>query len=404
MLFQQNYCDDSYQVYICEKCIQKVETFLEFKENCSKNFMKLKGYVNQMKLNSNFAFHANLKVLLTDPKHGDSSTEAIEFMDMSQFLEAQIQTDEMEQEPPKECDKPPEIYDTPIPTPEMNTPNIMIMESKPLNNEQLFEISKFIYDNHFLNVPPADYNEVIEIASSPESFNDIPQNSVGSFYDEKSDEAPENQCCVCSKSFANPIQLSVHTFLHTLVTYPDNDASKSMKYYCALCTLDLSGLALIKKHLTLHTLDRISTCECCKQDFINTSDYNRHLALYPSHKQFVCEICECRFTSERKLKTHTKKKHLSSCMFCKSCFKTKPELEAHMKIKHNSKFCYICSTSFNSNDSLKIHLFDNHFELQTIGVRGNTQYNCKKCNAEFYTKYSLNEHLGGCVGTGIVIL
>uniref|UniRef100_A0A1A9X5Q1 C2H2-type domain-containing protein n=1 Tax=Glossina brevipalpis TaxID=37001 RepID=A0A1A9X5Q1_9MUSC len=200
---------------------------------------------------------------------------------------------------------------------------------------------------------------------------------------------------------------------------------------------------------TLQESDQAAECATTDIKYSDNEDDEdekprRIIETNPNPKEYKCELCDKSFSSENRLKVHTKLKHLRDrpykCTLCLKAFAEERYLKAH-SYTHTGYTCAKCSKVFTTAKGLKRHMplhsdvknflctYENcgkafaselklkqHFRYHTTkpfvceecgyscykeeslivhirGHRGEKPFACNQCDRRFGSKSLLNEHM-----------
>ncbi len=137
---------------------------------------------------------------------------------------------------------------------------------------------------------------------------------------------------------------------------------------CPICSQEIfSGLALIEHMKTLHKGIKLYKCEQCTSVFNNLHALSSH-ALLHGKRWVQCKQCPYRASTRAKMRQHVRKYSKDfRCSMYQYSFLTKSQYIAHQKLHQ------VC-----------------------------TQYNCKECDAFYYSLKLYNLHVKGNHGVGYV--
>lgn len=163
----------------------------------------------------------------------------------------------------------------------------------------------------------------------------------------------------------------------------------------------------MKDQRVIHFFLKILVCPICKSRFTKKSHLRKHISSVHAKNEeeqdlteeareaisnstpYSCEKCLKTFTTEGKLKTHTKKHetktHFCGIEGCGKSFSFRKELLKHMKEDHIPT-CEICHKTFKSTETLRKH-YTIHKQQES--------FNCPYdgCYKSYTRKSNLNTHI-----------
>lgn len=189
-------------------------------------------------------------------------------------------------------------------------------------------------------------------------------------------------CDVCNKGFYESALLKIHMTIH----------SESRPYNCDICAKTFKT----QKHLDLHKKTHLDgehkpkniPCQYCEKLFCSMKEYDIHLQEHPEHTDsFQCNVCNRKFALEARLKLHAKI-HIRPFKICQICGKSLASLASfntHMRIHTNEKpfKCSMCPKQYKQGNQLAIHKRCHS---------GERPYKCKLCNLAFRQRNHLDTH------------
>ncbi|KAI0232306.1 hypothetical protein LSAT2_017375 [Lamellibrachia satsuma] len=118
---------------------------------------------------------------------------------------------------------------------------------------------------------------------------------------------------------------------------------------------DLSGKST-NKDVAADTLSsepqKIYRCEFCTKTFLFKSKYHEHLPVHTNARPFQCHLCSRTYKYKYDLRVH---------------------LRTHMGIPTKSTVCPFCTSKFDTNKLLRLHIRDDHNEHQRVSEDECTQ-------------------------------
>ncbi|XP_028133176.1 zinc finger protein 239 isoform X1 [Diabrotica virgifera virgifera] len=148
-----------------------------------------------------------------------------------------------------------------------------------------------------------------------------------------------------------------------IVDTPREEFNQEISLPCGICTKIFSSQRALKHHI--------------KRSHISAYDH-----------AFTCEICGHVSGTKSKFITH-KLRHMEKqfkCKLCNKAYATKAHLKVHMSIHENNRpfLCNVCGKDFNYANALTYHM-----RLHT----GEKNYHCEYCPKRFRMINSLNRHV-----------
>uniref|UniRef100_A0A1B0A167 C2H2-type domain-containing protein n=1 Tax=Glossina pallidipes TaxID=7398 RepID=A0A1B0A167_GLOPL len=163
---------------------------------------------------------------------------------------------------------------------------------------------------------------------------------------------------------------------------------KPKEYKCELCDKSFSSENRLKVHTKLkHLRDRPYKCTLCLKAFAEERYLKAH---NNSHTGYTCAKCSKVFTTAKGLKRHMPlhsdvKNFLCTYENCGKAFASELKLKHHFKYHTTKPFvCEECGYSCYKEGSLVVHI---------RGHRGEKPFACNQCDRRFGSKSLLNEHM-----------
>ena len=160
------------------------------------------------------------------------------------------------------------------------------------------------------------------------------------------------------------MQESVST---TKVQFPQNNSLKTTKaHQCPLCKKEFRYSHILKKHMFVHTRQRLHQCKVCLKRFTLPGHLRQHQKVHTQCRKFACSICNKTFTTPACLKRHTRThtdQRIYKCSFCSAKFTRKYTLRYHTTSFHTKAFpyeCNVCGKGFVALNRLKKHILKIH--------------------------------------------
>ncbi|XP_035233545.1 uncharacterized protein LOC118205366 [Stegodyphus dumicola] len=160
---------------------------------------------------------------------------------------------------------------------------------------------------------------------------------IGKFFDLESElklhlsSHPDAQrkkfsCDKCSAVFLKKQVLSRHLASHL---------GKNSENVCKKCGLTFLTKAEYSKHTVMHSTGK--KCKYCLKVFSTCANRRRHERIHEGLKSHSCIHCDMRFSQNKDLDRHLRKKHFDLCSVCNLCpkaFLTKSDLKMHVAERH----------------------------------------------------------------------
>ncbi|CAL6348557.1 unnamed protein product [Bathycoccus prasinos] len=79
---------------------------------------------------------------------------------------------------------------------------------------------------------------------------------------------------------------------------------KRTQHECDVCEKSFSRSGSLKRHMLIHTNERLYECDVCEKAFRESGHLKRHMRTYTNERPYECDVCEKRFTQSDSLKIH----------------------------------------------------------------------------------------------------
>ena len=219
-------------------------------------------------------------------------------------------------------------------------------------------------------------------------------------------EIRENECGICSKSFATKINLEQHVANH----------EKSRRFGCDVCGKVFFHPKLLQSHERYHKdLDNEIECDLCGislrgkralYNHVKTVHEDKRKKTIGKRVKFYCDSCQKCFGSMKTLTSHKKAKHgrgggnrdirnndFSSCRVCGKLFGVRKHLELHLTKEHGSVECDVCGKTVKNlvRHQLNVHNPGGGGGVSSVARRS---YECpdEDCEKEFLSAYAAKCH------------
>ncbi|MEM7361606.1 MAG: C2H2-type zinc finger protein [Bacteroidota bacterium] len=159
-------------------------------------------------------------------------------------------------------------------------------------------------------------------------------------------------CGICNKRFDQPSILEAHI----------NQVHKKIRpFKCKKCSKAFKRKAHLTGHMkTMHS--KKSICKYCNENFETASKLKKHLRIHTGEKVVVCPLCQIPYKNQYTLRAHQKKKHqdvdIYPCESCEKSFETFHQLKRHNRIHtgESSAICPGCNKCFSSPSNRNSHI------------------------------------------------
>mmetsp|Transcript_34932 Transcript_34932/g.84502 ORF Transcript_34932/g.84502 Transcript_34932/m.84502 type:complete len:291 (+) Transcript_34932:79-951(+) len=114
---------------------------------------------------------------------------------------------------------------------------------------------------------------------------------------------------------------------------PNNNKVSKRPIACVVCGKGFRTLALVNRHMMIHSGERPYPCDQCPRRFRQRAHLKKHIRLHTGEKPFKCPHCASAFTQKSTLTGHIRTKHTFErpycCPGCTLKFPTRNHLRAH---------------------------------------------------------------------------
>lgn len=162
-------------------------------------------------------------------------------------------------------------------------------------------------------------------------------------------------------------------------------------FKCVVCSVVHISFKNLYHHMSSHY--RNYCCKKCGAGYITIAALRKH---GKTHAQgvFPCDYCEKSYTSLTKKRNHEKGVHTggwlrNKCPHCPQIFVSYYDRSEHLVKVHNETPiiypCNACNKTYKKKFELNRHIKHHHLQQKN--------YLCDKCNAKFFSKRGLADHL-----------
>ncbi|XP_030033816.1 zinc finger protein 90 homolog isoform X1 [Manduca sexta] len=162
-------------------------------------------------------------------------------------------------------------------------------------------------------------------------------------------------------------------------------------FTCVLCSVVHISFKNLYHHMSSHY--RNYCCKKCGAGYITIAALRKH---GKTHAQgiFPCDFCEKTYTSMTKKRNHEKGVHKggwlrNKCPHCPEVFVSYYDRKEHLVKVHNEAPiiypCNACNKTYKKKFELNRHIKHHHLQQKS--------FFCDKCNAKFFSKRGLVDHL-----------
>ncbi|XP_038221014.1 zinc finger protein 62-like [Zerene cesonia] len=207
------------------------------------------------------------------------------------------------------------------------------------------------------------------------------------------------QCQVCNRSMRDLNDLKDHLVSEHNKTIHRNikdiilpfRLENGQNFTCVVCSVVHISFKNLYHHMSSHY--RNYCCKKCGIGYITIAALRKH---GKTHYQgnFPCDFCEKTYTSLTKKRNHEKGVHTAGwlrnkCPHCPEIFVSYYDRSEHMVKVHNEAPiiypCNACNKTYKKKFELNRHIKHHHLQQKS--------YLCDKCNANFFSKRGLIDHM-----------
>lgn len=188
----------------------------------------------------------------------------------------------------------------------------------------------------------------------------------------------QKRCHICNKRFLTNISLEYH--------YKKVHFGEDATLTCKFCASKYHTPKQLHKHIWGSHSNKNYTCDYCSKSFTARSNLKSHIISHMQKKSYICHLCGLSFNYSGGLKDHTIRRHMPLKVYCKKCKRPFPSREAHDKHTCNNTKKILCSTCGKrfSTSQIKRHLLT-HTNI--------SKYACNRCPASYKSRSGLQAHL-----------
>ncbi|CAL4120913.1 unnamed protein product [Meganyctiphanes norvegica] len=188
------------------------------------------------------------------------------------------------------------------------------------------------------------------------------------------------RCTFCPRRFSDAEIFKQHQTAHSQRSIRD--------FKCKLCTYSTKHKHSVAVHMRAHHPGEMPfVCQYCDDRFLLASQLKRHLLVHTGDKVFKCS--HCKFVGSRRhyLRQHLLKMHVNrdgmKCGLCEVKFESEGEIRKHMMVHLGRKIltCKTCNYKCFYKNALKTHACKKQ------------RYKCDLCNKNFHGRRVLDKHM-----------
>ncbi|XP_014361175.2 oocyte zinc finger protein XlCOF6 isoform X2 [Papilio machaon] len=206
-------------------------------------------------------------------------------------------------------------------------------------------------------------------------------------------------CTICSTNMRDLNELKEHLVnVHNKVIYRNIKdiilpfrLDNGQNFTCVVCSVVHISFKNLYHHMSSHY--RNYCCKKCGAGYITIAALRKH---GKTHYQgnFPCDFCDKTYTSLTKKRNHEKGVHTggwlrNKCPHCPEIFVSYYDRSEHLVKVHNETPvvypCNACNRTYKKKFELNRHIKHHHLQQKN--------YLCDKCNAKFFSKRGLVDHM-----------
>ncbi|XP_004534012.2 zinc finger protein weckle isoform X1 [Ceratitis capitata] len=358
--------DEKLSTWICRKCWEMVQSFVEFKEKIK----KVQNLYNDL-LDSEDKTKLDLKALfenyglleeeyLTAEEHSKLPVEEI-YIAVSNVKNESASNTLCTETPIKECDIASDFKD-------------------PIGEEKTQPVRDNLFPDEENDTCSAQEVDAMEVDTSEEDDDNVKSvnkinNENNSFGDvENITKVSKYVCNICAQRFQRSGNYAAHMI------------KKHDKIICPDCPGSFENEASLKEHMKNHR--RLFPCKHCERKFQRKEYVEQHIKfVHKDERPFICEACGDAVRTKGQLKehmlTHTDYSPFE-CKECGKCFKQKQRLKRHMQIHGEKHICNECGKQLSCRATYNSHMLVHSDKMH---------HKCDYCGREFKRAKTLKSHL-----------
>ncbi|XP_026489353.1 zinc finger protein 62-like isoform X2 [Vanessa tameamea] len=215
------------------------------------------------------------------------------------------------------------------------------------------------------------------------------------------------RCTVCDKNMKDLIELKEHLVVAHSKTIHRNikdiilpfRLENGQNFTCVICSVVHISFKNLYHHMSSHY--RNYCCKKCGAGYITIAALRKHgKTHYQGH--FPCDYCDKSYTSLTKKRNHEKGVHTggwlrNKCPHCPEIFVSYYDRSEHLVKVHNEAPvvypCNACNKTYKKKFELNRHIKHHHLQQRS--------FLCDKCNAKFFSKRGLVDHMTRHTGAEI---
>lgn len=188
------------------------------------------------------------------------------------------------------------------------------------------------------------------------------------------------RCTFCPRRFSDE-----EIFKHHMTTHEQRSVRE---YKCKLCIYSTKHKHSVAVHMRAHHPGALPfPCQICDDRFLLATQLKRHLLVHTGDKLYKCS--KCRFVGNKRhyLRQHLLKMHVNrddmKCDLCDTDFESEGEIRKHMMIHLGRKVltCKTCNYKCFYKNALKTHACKKQ------------RYKCDLCKKNFHGRRALDKHM-----------